>query len=645
MSLTLTASKETLSNIIDNIDHQIDIYLIDLFCGFGGVTEGYTRSERVKVIACVNHDEKAIKCHKKNFPNVLHFTEDIRTLDISPIVQLVKKLRMENPSCIIILWGSVDCTNHSIAKGGKSRDADSRTLPLDMLRYIDGIDPDYVEIENVKEFLSWGPMIPRLSKDKLSCPLNYEKIMVVSYRNGEPVINKKGVPKMEAKRNALGELVYSIGPVLVPESRTKGRDYMRWKADIETRGYRYEHRMMNAADYGGYTSRDRLFIQFAKGDLPIVWPKPTHSKKPGKTMFDELLPWKPVKEVLDLEDKGISIFNREKPLVTKSIERIFHGCLKQIAGTTEKSFIAQYYSGNVAYTSLSVNQPLGTITTKDVHALINTEFMVKYHGSGDNSFPVTRPCTTLTTKDRVAKVNLQYLDKQYGGKYNHQSMDNPAGTLTVNPKMALISAEQDQFINMNYTTGQKNKSINEPAGAITTVPKHNLVSVEKTPFILNTNFYNNGHGIDSPCPTSMASRRHHYLINLQSYKSKGTAIEQPAPTLLASKRYEYLITADAPQEEQEYIHPNWIIQESDCENMKKLRVFMSIYGIIDIKMRMLKVRELLPIQGFPVTYHMIGTETDQKKFIGNSVHPNIPEAMGKCTHIALIKYFKNKLAA
>ncbi len=48
---------------------------------------------------------------------------------------------------------------------------------------------------------------------------------------------------------------------------------------------------------------------------------------------------------------------------------------------------------------------------------------------------------------------------------------------------------------------------------------------------------------------------------------------------------------------------------------------MAAYGIIDIKMRMLKVVELLKIQGFPADYKLYGTQTDHKKFIGNSVHP------------------------
>ena len=48
---------------------------------------------------------------------------------------------------------------------------------------------------------------------------------------------------------------------------------------------------------------------------------------------------------------------------------------------------------------------------------------------------------------------------------------------------------------------------------------------------------------------------------------------------------------------------------------------MRQYYIADILMRMLYVDELLRIQGFPETYVLKGTQTDQKRFIGNSVVP------------------------
>lgn len=53
---------------------------------------------------------------------------------------------------------------------------------------------------------------------------------------------------------------------------------------------------------------------------------------------------------------------------------------------------------------------------------------------------------------------------------------------------------------------------------------------------------------------------------------------------------------------------------------------MAMYQIIDIKMRMLKIPELKLIMGFPEDYVLIGTQADQKKFIGNAVEVTIARA-------------------
>lgn len=57
---------------------------------------------------------------------------------------------------------------------------------------------------------------------------------------------------------------------------------------------------------------------------------------------------------------------------------------------------------------------------------------------------------------------------------------------------------------------------------------------------------------------------------------------------------------------------------------------MGLYGIIDIKMRMLRIPELKRIMGFPENYVLIGTQADQKKFIGNAVEVNMARVLCEC---------------
>jgi DNA (cytosine-5)-methyltransferase 1 len=78
---------------------MIKLLYIDLFCGAGGTSTGVESAmvhgeQCAKVIVCVNHDQNAISSHSENHPDALHFTEDIRTLELSPLVFHLEKMKM-----------------------------------------------------------------------------------------------------------------------------------------------------------------------------------------------------------------------------------------------------------------------------------------------------------------------------------------------------------------------------------------------------------------------------------------------------------------------------------------------------------------------------------------------------------------------
>jgi site-specific DNA-cytosine methylase len=60
---------------------------------------------------------------------------DIRTISINKILSEIEKARKKYPHAKLVIWASLECTNFSKAKGGKPREADSRTLALDLYRY------------------------------------------------------------------------------------------------------------------------------------------------------------------------------------------------------------------------------------------------------------------------------------------------------------------------------------------------------------------------------------------------------------------------------------------------------------------------------------------------------------------------------
>lgn len=565
---------------------MIRLLYIDLFCGAGGTSTGvenarYMGEQCAKVIACVNHDANAIASHAANHPDAFHFTEDIRTLELSPLVAHVERMKKIYPDALVVLWASLECTNFSKAKGGQPRDADSRTLAEHLFRYIEDIDPDYIQIENVEEFMSWGDM------------------------------DEKGHPI----------------------SKDKGRCYEKWKRNVRKYGYDFDWRILNAADYGAYTTRKRFFGIFAKRGLPIVFPEPTHCKDGKNDMFGRLEKWKPVKDVLDFSDEGESIFCRKKPLAEKTLERIYAGLIKFVAGGKDAfivkynsmnrngkyqppsidepcptvatqgrlalakvSFLSKQYSGHPESKNISIEEPAGTITCKDHHAFVSA-----YYGNGNN-YSVESPAPAILTKDHLALVTPFFMN-YYSGGGQLGGVDGPCPAITTVPKQRIVTPV---FIDQQFGASSA-ASIEKPLGAITTNPKYSLVTCKGKSFLMNPQFASAGVSVDSPCFTLIArmDKKPPYFVNTE----EGIGI---------------------------------CIKEGDSPMTVKIKQFMILYGLADIKMRMLRIDELKKIMGFPEDYILIGTQSDQKKFIGNAVEVNMARVLCEAICKEIIK--KRKVA-
>lgn len=583
----------------------MEFVVIDLFSGAGGVTTGIEQAEVdgvkvASVICAINHDRLAIESHWRNHPHVKHFVEDIRTFDVKrlpavPSDQFTKKF----------LWASLECTNHSNAKGGLSRDADSRTLAEHLPPYIVEFDPDYIGIENVREFKDWGALIQKRNS------------------KGELMFDKKGKPYM------------------IPDKEKKGIDFEKWLRSICELGYHYEMKMLNAADFGANTSRKRLFILFAKECMSIVWPEPTHDKN-GKNGLPK---WRPVKECLDFSDKGENIFGRKKDLCENTYRRIYAGLLKFIANGDE-SFITKYL-GNNEHTGInngkSVNEPSLTVTTQNRLGLVQTEFLLNYHHSSDAN-SVENPSPTLTTHDKLAVITTDHFVAKYNSSHNNtkqnagNGIDEPCSTILVRSGLGLVSV--DHFIDMQHGSGKQNESVNKPCGAILPVVKKNLVTVER--FIDQQFGASEPISIDDACNTLTANPKFNlvsaFLMNRQ-YNNVGGDIEKPCFTLIANmnKRPGYLIQVETGEIAIK-------VEKTDTEYMKKIKMFMAAYGIIAIYMRMLRIPELKRITGFDEEYILEGTQADQKKYIGNAVPPVLPKSIFEALYRANTTYENIRIA-
>lgn len=579
---------------------NIRLLYIDLFCGAGGTSTGVENAmlngcKCAKVVACVNHDANAIASHAANHPDAVHFTEDIRTLELTPMVEHLQKMKAAYPAAYVVLWASLECTNFSKAKGGMPRDADSRTLAEHLFRYIEAINPDYVQIENVEEFMCWGELD----------------------ENGKPL------------------------------SRDKGTSYLMWVKNVCSYGYDYDWRILNAADFGAYTSRKRFFGQFAKTGLPIAFPIPTHAKLADSnhpTLFQESLqPWKPVREVLELDNEGESIFGKKKPLCENTLERIYSGLIKFVAGGKD-AFLVKYNSMNQngKYNAPGIDEPCPVVACQNRLGVARVQFLSLYYGGAEHNQSIKEPSGTVTTRDHHAFVTAYY-----GNGFN-SGIDEPAPTVMTSDRFGLVSSN---FI-VNYRFKNKGSSVEEPSPAICTVgqigvasckfidsqygngtpssiekpsptvvnnTKQQLVSVK--PWIMNTNFGNTGSSVDEPSPVVTANRKWHYLMNPQ-FASAGGSVDKPCFTLIArmDKMPPYLISTEKGE-------LGIAVFEGDSPMTRKIKEFMAMYSIIDVKMRMLNIGELKRIMGFPSDYTLIGTQSEQKKFIGNAVEVNMARVL------------------
>lgn len=413
---------------------------VDMFCGSGGVTTGIEQSGVADVVLAINHDETAIESHTKNHPRTEHITADITDIDLSTISHLRNN--------IDFIWMSAECTHYSNARGGKPREADSRMLSEQIYRYANFLQPDFIFVENVREFLSWGPLD----------------------ENGKQI------------------------------KHLKGTYYKRWIETLKRLGWvNYDYKILNAADYGEATNRKRYFGVFCKPGLSISFPEPTHNQDGS----GGLQKWNPCKDLIDTDDHGRSIFGREKPLADGTLKRIAYGLSKYVFTQNELDYIVGYYSsgGNTQ----SLENPMPTITTGDRHVKIHAEisdfvsqFLTQHIHGANNAVSIENPINTILTKDEkqmitVDRLGLDDLSKvvplmmQYYGRENSiKDVSDPINAITTINQNALVNVllEKRQFLTKFYRGPKNNQSLNVPLGTIVTNDKHALTTIDFMAFMI-----------------------------------------------------------------------------------------------------------------------------------------------------------------
>lgn len=219
----------------------------------------------------------------------------------------------------------------------------------------------------------------------------------------------------------------------------------------------------------------------------------------------------------------------------------------------------------------------------------------------------------------VAPWLLKYNSNSPSGKANPgYSSYRPLNTLACQRREAVVRP----ILLHPYYKSAKCQTASRPLPTLTTKDRF-LVGFAKMPvpgFSFAHQFGNGPKAISSPLRTLLASRRHQYLGFFHYYSGGGqlSSLGRPLPTILANGHARLIAGLYGPGEPGEKV--------ADCPHdspgMLRLKAACRKWGIVDLLVRMLTVRESFRGQGFPDWYTLLGTETDKRKMIGNAVEVN-----------------------
>ena len=316
---------------------------------------------------------------KVNLVGLNHSPKAIQTYNKNHLghIGLEAELFEEDPSTykqkFNYIIASPSCTHHSRALGGKPRSKQLRSQPEIVTRWMRHHLPEYMLMENVAEAREWGPLD----------------------ENDKPIKERKG-------------------------------EYFKaWVKELESLGYYIEDRDLVAADYGDPTSRTRMFMAASRLDMPrFVFPEPTHTKEQHR----------PAKEIIDFSIEGKSIFNRKRPLVNRTLDRIWSG-VRKYCKEEYKPLIDALQEAHGG------DNPLHTLCSEEIEKKEGSEIplgdfvMNIAHTSSSptsSSRSVNDPLATIVTKEELA-ICTPHLLHYYGGEGSEErnsSLETPLATVT-----------------------------------------------------------------------------------------------------------------------------------------------------------------------------------------------------------------------
>lgn len=462
--------------------------IIDNFAGGGGASTGIELALGRHVDIAINHDPEAVAMHSANHPQTRHYCESV--WEVNP-------LEVTQGRPVGLVWLSPDCKHFSKAKGGKPVEKKIRGLAWVALRWAAKVKPRVIMLENVEEFVTWGPLAEGTDGKLYPCP------------------------------------------------KRKGRDFHAFCNALRKHGYTVEHRELRACDYGAPTIRKRLFLIARCDGQPIVWPAPTHGDpKSAAVKAKKLKPWRTAAECIDWSIPCPSIFERKRPLADATCRRIAKGIMRYVVNSSHPFIVPLTHHG--ADRVYPLTDPFRTVTGahRGEFALVAPVLTEHANASSPRCMPADDPLRTICAQTKGGHHALvsAFLAKHYTGVVG-SDLDQPAGTVTSVDHHSLVTAHVQRDFGASVGHAADN-----PLATIT--PGGNGKAAIVTSHIAKLRGENVGHASDEPLHTISAGGTHHAEVRAFLLKYYGTdqdpRLSEPLHTITTKDRYA-LVTINGEQ--------------------------------------------------------------------------------------------------
>jgi len=576
----------------------------DLFCGAGGSTLGAKRALQKlgyqPLFTCINHWNIAIETHSQNHPEARHYLSDVNAVKPAEVVPEGK---------LDLLMASPTCTYHSRARGGKPINDQGRMDPWAIVHWCTELRVKRLLVENVPEFVEWGPL---------------------DLRTGRPI------------------------------KRRKGEYFRAWIGALKGAGFRVEYRVLNAANFGDATTRERFFLLARSDGRRIHWPEPTHSKTGDRDLFGPMKKWRAAREIIDWAIEGKSIFTRKRPLSPKTLARIYAGAEKFKWPEPFLIILRQHMAAQ------SVDAPLPTICAGGTHIGLAQPFLLNRHGENGSvrAHSLAEPMPTADCR------GAGYVIEPFVANLAHSGHDGSRCRALAEPLQTLHAGGGSHaliapFI-MSGQSGGAPREVSEPMPGMTgrlgsaliapyygsgsgetctstESPLPTVTTKARFGMVVPVTRSNGGPGprsVDDPLPTMTTAKGGEFAIVIPTTHADGgnraRSVEEPLPTVTGAHRGELacIIPAWGERDGQEpRVHSIDEPTPTICATGRiQLAVAEPIVvgSAIDIRFRMLEPKELARAMGFSdedAAYEFAGNKTEITKQIGNAVPVHVATAL------------------